>query len=53
MMKLARSLFCSARLVRDVEAVTWGKPDCMARRVKNNVVGRLLDSLGFWRRLWR
>jgi hypothetical protein len=52
-MNLARFLFRSARVVRDLEAVTSGKPDKVARRGKNKIVGRLLARAGFWRRLWR
>lgn len=52
-MNLSRLLFRAARLSRDVDAVSSGKPRRIARRTKSHVVGRALARVGFWRRLWR
>jgi hypothetical protein len=52
-MRLSRFLYRAARLSRDVEAVSSGNPERIARRARNKVVGRTLARLGFWRKLWR
>ena len=52
-MKLSRMLFRAARVSRDLEVVSGGKPRRVARRVKDRVVGRALAKAGFWRWLWR
>jgi hypothetical protein len=52
-MRLRSSLYRSARILGDVEAVASGDPKRITRRAKNKLVGRLLGRSGFWRRLWR
>ena len=52
-MKLSRALFRAARISRDLEAVSSGKPRRIERRAKNRIVGRLLVRAGFWRWLWK
>ena len=52
-MSLRRSLYRSARILGDVEAVGSGNPERIARRAKNKIVGRALGRSGFWRSLWR
>jgi len=53
MSRLSRYLYRAARLSRDVEAVSSGNPERIARRARNKLKGRLLARLGVWRRLWR
>jgi hypothetical protein len=50
---LSSTLFRTARVVDDVEAVESGNPKRMVRRGKNVVLGRALSKAGVWRRLWR
>lgn len=52
-MSLRGSLYRSARLLGDVEAIESGDPKRITRRVKNKLVGRALGRSGFWRFLWR
>jgi hypothetical protein len=52
-MSLRSSLYRSARILGDVQAVASGNPNRITRRVKNKVVGRALGRSGFWRSLWR
>jgi hypothetical protein len=52
-MSLRRSLYRSARILGDVEAVSSGDPKRVARRAKNKIAGRALGRSGFWRFLWR
>jgi hypothetical protein len=51
--RLSRFLYRAARIANDVEAVTSGKPELIARRAKNKALGRVMGKLGIWRRLWR
>lgn len=53
LMSLRRSLYRSARLLGDVEAVASGDPKRITRRARNKVLGRALGRSGFWRFLWR
>jgi hypothetical protein len=48
-----RFLYRAARLSRDVEAVSSGNPERIARRARNKALGRVLGKLGVWRRLWK
>lgn len=41
-MKLTSWLYRMARLSRDAEVITSGKPEKMARRVKNKLLGRTI-----------
>jgi hypothetical protein len=52
-MRLRSSLYRSARVLGDVEAVASGNPKRITRRAKNKLLGRALGRAGFWRRLWR
>ena len=52
-MSLRSSLYRSARLLGDVQAVASGNPKRLTRRAKNKVLGRALGRAGFWRSLWR
>jgi hypothetical protein len=51
--KLRSSLYRSARLLGDAEALASGNPKRITRRAKNKLVGRALGRSGFWRSLWR
>jgi hypothetical protein len=52
-MRLRSSLYRSARILGDVEAVASGNPKRITRRAKNKLLGRALGRAGIWRRLWR
>ncbi|MGB2875299.1 MAG: hypothetical protein WBB76_07460 [Gaiellaceae bacterium] len=52
-MSLRSSLYRSARILGDVQALASGKPKRITRRAKNKVLGRALGRSGFWRFLWR
>jgi len=52
-MKLSRALFRAARISRDLEALSSGKPQRIERREKNKIGGRALAKVGSWRWLWR
>ena len=51
-MKLSRLLWAWSRKTRDLEAISSGDPNNIARRSKNKVLGRGLGRAGVWRRLW-
>ena len=52
-MSLHSSLYKSARILGDVQAVTSGNPERFTRRAKNKLIGRALGRAGVWRFLWR
>ena len=52
-MKLRISLYRSARVLGDVEALASGDPKRIERRAKNKLLGRTLGRAGIWRFLWR
>jgi hypothetical protein len=52
-MSLRSSLYRSARLLGDIQAVASGSPKRITRRAKNKLVGRVLGRSGLWRFLWR
>jgi hypothetical protein len=52
-MSLRSSLYRSARLLGDAQALTSGNPKRITRRAKNKLVGRALGRSGIWRFLWR
>jgi hypothetical protein len=52
-MRISSLFYRLARTSRDVEAISSGNPERIARRAKNKIVGRALGRLGFWRKLWR
>jgi hypothetical protein len=53
MSRLRRSLYRSARMLGDAEALGSGNPKRITRRAKNKLLGRALGRSGFWRSLWR
>lgn len=52
-MSLRRSLYRSARILGDVQAVASGNPKRITGRAKNKLVGRAFGRSGLWRFLWR
>ena len=52
-MSLRGSLYRSARILGDMQAVASGNPKRIERRAKNKLVGRVLGRSGLWRFLWR
>ncbi len=52
-MKTRGWLYTLARLMGDVSAVSSGKPEKMARRGKNKVIGRAIGKAGGWKKLWK
>ena len=52
-MILRSSLYRSARILGDMQAVASGNPKRIERRAKNKLVGRALGRAGIWRYLWR
>jgi hypothetical protein len=46
-------LYRAARISNNIGALASGKPQRVARRVKNVALGRALGRAGLWRRLWR
>ena len=46
--QLSKTLYNSARVTRDLKAVSSGKPSKIAKRGCNKVVGRLFGKL-WWR----
>jgi hypothetical protein len=52
-MGLRSSLYRSARILGDADAVASGDPKRIGRRAKNKLLGRALGRSGIWRRLWR
>jgi hypothetical protein len=53
MSRLRRSLYRSARMLGDAEALASSNPKRITRRAKNKLLGRALGRSGFWRSLWR
>jgi hypothetical protein len=51
--RLRRSLYRSARILGDGEALGSGNPKRITRRAKNKLLGQALGRSGFWRSLWR
>ena len=47
------SLYRSARVLGDAQALASGNRRRITRRAKNKLVGRALGRSGFWRFLWR
>ncbi len=52
-MSLRSSLYRSARVLGDAQALASGNRKRIARRAKNKLVGRTLGRSGVWRFLWR
>jgi hypothetical protein len=52
-MSLRSSLYRSARILGDAQALASGNRKRITRRAKNKLVGRTLARSGFWRSLWR
>jgi len=50
---LVSSLFRAARMANDVTMLASGNPCRIARRAKNNIIGRAAARAGIWRALWR
>jgi hypothetical protein len=50
---LRGSLYRSARVLGDAEALASGNRKRIARRAKNKILGRALGHAGVWRFLWR
>jgi len=49
---LVSNLYRAARLTNDVSVLTSAKPNRMARRARNKIVGRAMARSGLWRLLW-
>jgi hypothetical protein len=49
---LSSTLFKTARIVDDIEAVESGSPAKMEHRAENVAKGRVLGKAGFWRLLF-
>ena len=49
---LVSNLYRAARLANDISVLGSGKPNRIARRAKNKIVGRALARSGVWRLLW-
>jgi len=52
-MKLRSSLYCSARVLGDAEALASSDPKRLERRAKNKLLVRTLGRAGIWRLLSR
>ena len=52
-MSVRSSLYRSARILGDAQAVASGNPRRITRRAKNKLLGRSLGRAGLWRFLWR
>lgn len=50
---LVSDLYRVARMANTLDALASGKPDRIARRAKNIILGRALGRAGAWRALWR
>jgi hypothetical protein len=48
---LSSRLYQAARTANNIEALASGNPGRLARRAKNNLLGRLLRPL--WQALWK
>jgi hypothetical protein len=51
--KLSRRLTKAQKISRDIDAITSGKPDRIARRVKNRLLGRALRRVGLFKWLFK
>jgi hypothetical protein len=46
-------MYAAARVANDISTLASGDPRRIARRAKNQIVGRALGRAGLWRMLWR
>jgi hypothetical protein len=52
-MSVTSMLFEAARLSATAGALSSGRPDRIARRASNIVIGRALAKAGFWKAVWK